>query len=385
MRTTGLPNAYCTRIATDPNNPAVAYAAFSGFTANAKVYKTTNYGVSWTNISSNLPNIPVNCIVVNPSDVNNIFIGTDLGVFSTANSGGTWVQDNSGLAYVSVSDLDYRSSDNKLFAATYGRGMFSASPTGGGTQTFSLSYDDGTPTSGYFWQAAGQSSGNRITPTVIGAKLTEMSIYFVGVNAGNASYTPIVLQYTGSAPGPAYATIPAKVASAIPGWDATDLSGYNIIVSNDFIIGLKYDGTNQPTFGYDPVDNGRAWDFDGNGWSSWTETYFMRATIQTVTSVAEINTQIPDKFEVSQNYPNPFNPSTKFRYSLPEGRTVKVVVYDLNGRRVAELVNNYQNAGSYEVTWNGKNDSGVQVASGTYIYSIQAGNFTQTKKMVLLK
>jgi flagellar hook assembly protein FlgD len=104
-----------------------------------------------------------------------------------------------------------------------------------------------------------------------------------------------------------------------------------------------------------------------------------------VTSVNEISSQIPNEFEVSQNYPNPFNPSTKFRYALPEGRSVKVLVYDLNGRRVAELVNNYQNAGTYEVTRNGKNDSGVLVASGTYIYKIEAGNFNQVKKMVLLK
>lgn len=385
LRTTGLPNSYCTRITTEPNNPGIAYATFSGYTANNKVYKTTNYGVNWTNISSNLPNIPVSCIVVNPSDVNNIFVGTDLGVFSTNSGGGSWVQDNEGLANVSVSDLDYRSSDNKLFAATHGRSMYSTSLTGGGSQTLALSYDDGTPTSGYYWQVAGQASGNRITPTVNGAKLIEMSIYFTGINQGTASYTPIVLQYTGSAPGSAYATIQTKVASNIPGWDVTDLSSYSIIANSDFIVGLEYDGTNRPTFGYDPVDNGRAWDFDGNGWSSWTETYFMRATIQTVTSIAEISTQIPDKFEVSQNYPNPFNPSTKFKYALPEGKNVKVIIYDLNGRRVTELVNNYQNAGTYEVTWNGKNDSGVKVASGSYIYRIEAGDFIQVKKMVLLK
>ncbi len=385
LRNSGLPNAYCTRIATDPTTPSTAFVTFSGFTASSKVYKTTNYGVNWTNISSNLPNIPVNCIVINPSNVNNIFVGTDLGVFSTINSGGSWVQDNAGLANVCVSDLDYRASDNKLFAATHGRGMFSTLLTGGGAQTFTISYDDGTPTNGYYWPNAGQGSGNRITPTIASAKLIEMQIYFTGVGQGTANYTPIVLQYVSGAPGSSYATVPAKVASNVPGWDASDLSSYNIIVNSDFIVGLKYDGTNRPTFGYDPGNNGRAWDFDGTNWSAWNETYFMRATIQTLTSIAEIGTQIPDKFEVTQNFPNPFNPSTKFRYALPEGKNVKAIIYDLNGRQVAELVNNFQNAGTYEITWNGKNDAGVQVASGTYIYKIEAGNFTQVKKMMLLK
>lgn len=232
LRNSGLPTAYCTRIATDPNNPATAFATFSGFTAGSKVYKTTNFGVNWTNITGNLPNIPANCIVVNPSNVNNLVVGTDLGVFTTNNGGSTWVQENNGMANVSVADLDYRASDNKIFAATHGRSMFST------------------------------------------------------------------------------------------------------------------------TF---------------------------------VTSVNNISSQIPDKFELSQNYPNPFNPTTKFRYSLPESKNVKVSVFDLNGKQVAQLVNAYQNAGSYEVTWNGKNDAGIQVASGTYVYRVEAGDFVQTKKMILLR
>ncbi len=111
----------------------------------------------------------------------------------------------------------------------------------------------------------------------------------------------------------------------------------------------------------------------------------MRATIQTTTSVAEISNEIPTEFELSYNYPNPFNPSTKFKYALPEGRNVKIIIYDINGSKVTELVNNYQGAGTYEVTWNGKNDQGLQVSSGTYIYSVQAGDFVQTKKMVMIK
>jgi photosystem II stability/assembly factor-like uncharacterized protein len=122
----GLPNRYCTRIATDPNNPATAFATFSGYTSGQKVYKTTNSGSNWSNISGNLPNLPVNCIVVNPGNVDKLAVGTDLGVFATVDGGGTWYQRNDGMANVSVTDLDYRYSDGKIFAATHGRGMFSA-------------------------------------------------------------------------------------------------------------------------------------------------------------------------------------------------------------------------------------------------------------------
>ena len=150
-------------------------------------------------------------------------------------------------------------------------------------------------------------------------------------------------------------------------------------------MGLIYDGVNQPTYGYDPDNNGRAWDKTAGSWSQWNETYFMRATIQTTTSVTEIDNRIPDNFEVSQNFPNPFNPVTKFRYALPEGRNVSIIIFDITGRKVTELVNNYQNPGTYEVTWNGKNDFGEQVSSGMYIYSIKAGDHKLSKKMLLLK
>lgn len=387
LRTSGLPNLSVTKITTDPNSPATAYVTFSGYTASSKIYKTTNYGTNWTNISGNLPNIPTNCAVVNPANGNNLIVGTDLGIFSTTDGGSTWVQDVVGMANVPVLDIDFRSSDNKLFAATHGRSMYSSTLTGGGggTQTATLTYDDGTPGGGYYWQVNGQCSANRMTPTLSNATITQMEIYFTGVFSGNATYKPIVLSSSAGQPGSDLVSLNFKTAATYPAWDVTNLSSYNIVVNGDFFVGLKYDGVNLPLYGYDVTNNGRAWDFNGSSWSSWNETYFMRATIQTTTSVAEISNEIPKEFDLSYNYPNPFNPTTKFKYALPEGRNVKIVIYDINGSKVTELVNNYQGAGTYEVTWNGKNDLGQHVASGTYIYQVNAGSFSQTKKMVMLK
>ena len=107
--------------------------------------------------------------------------------------------------------------------------------------------------------------------------------------------------------------------------------------------------------------------------------------LQSTTSVREITTSQPTAFSLEDNYPNPFNPDTKFRYSLAEGENVSITIYDISGTKIIELINRYQNAGTYEATWNGTDESGQLVASGTYIYTFNAGNFTQSKKMVLMK
>ncbi len=94
---------------------------------------------------------------------------------------------------------------------------------------------------------------------------------------------------------------------------------------------------------------------------------------------------IPTKFEVSQNYPNPFNPSTVIKYVLPDAQFVTLRIYNMLGQEVAELVNNQVNAGVHSIVWNGKDNSGAKVSTGTYIYRVVAGNNVIIKKMILLK
>ena len=85
------------------------------------------------------------------------------------------------------------------------------------------------------------------------------------------------------------------------------------------------------------------------------------------------------------NYPNPFNPTTTINFDVPEATNVRLEVYDMMGRRVATLVNGSLSAGRYEATWNARSDAGNQVASGVYLYRIQAGSFKAVKRMVLMK
>ena len=104
-----------------------------------------------------------------------------------------------------------------------------------------------------------------------------------------------------------------------------------------------------------------------------------RLTRNGVSAVAG-RTMSPTGFELSQNYPNPFNPATVIKYRLPASAGVRLVVYDILGREVSTLVNERQNPGSYEVHFNGRG-----LASGVYLYRLQAGQFVETKKLVLLK
>ncbi len=94
---------------------------------------------------------------------------------------------------------------------------------------------------------------------------------------------------------------------------------------------------------------------------------------------------IPVKYQLSQNYPNPFNPETVISYSLPNPGVVKVEIYDILGKKVKTLVNEFKNAGKYDVRWNGRNEYGSGVPSGIYFYRLQTGDFVQTMKMTLLR
>jgi len=99
-------------------------------------------------------------------------------------------------------------------------------------------------------------------------------------------------------------------------------------------------------------------------------------TVSTEEGVADL----PMQYELFQNYPNPFNPSTVINYALPEASDVTIRIYDVMGRRIATLLNEKQTAGWHNVTWNAGS-----VASGTYFYRIQAGNFAAVKKLTLIK
>ena len=98
------------------------------------------------------------------------------------------------------------------------------------------------------------------------------------------------------------------------------------------------------------------------------------------TDVRDITTTLPNSYALDQNFPNPFNPATKINFSIPVEAFVSLDVYNSIGQRVATLVNETKTAGTYEVNFNAAN-----LSSGIYFYKLTSGNFTETKKMILMK
>ncbi len=123
----GLPVRYVTDVVVDKRNPNIAYVTLSGFNMderNTHVFRTTNYGANWVNITGNLLNVPANSLIIDYNKDSTLFVGTDAGVYYTTRLGASWAQLGTGLPNSPVFDLIYHQSSFKLVAATHGRSMF---------------------------------------------------------------------------------------------------------------------------------------------------------------------------------------------------------------------------------------------------------------------
>ena len=118
---------------------------------------------------------------------------------------------------------------------------------------------------------------------------------------------------------------------------------------------------------------------DTTGAGGYTVNLHFASMFYSPTAIEE-EVAIPDEFFINNNYPNPFNPSTKIDYGLPKDTHVAIEIYDILGRKVETLINQEQPAGYYQVVWRAEN-----ISSGMYFYRIVADDFTETKKMTLLK
>jgi len=115
------------------------------------------------------------------------------------------------------------------------------------------------------------------------------------------------------------------------------------------------------------------------------DNWILKEVNETITSISD-NHVVPNNFRLEQNYPNPFNPSTIISYTLPEKSKVTLIVYDMLGRKVTDLVNGREeSAGTHYLTWNAKNSIGQDVAGGIYIYQLVTSKKTLSKKMILLR
>lgn len=121
---------------------------------------------------------------------------------------------------------------------------------------------------------------------------------------------------------------------------------------------------------------------NGSGSGPWSDVWTFNSG---TTAVEDINNLTPNTFTLNQNYPNPFNPVTTIIYQLPEVGKVSLKIYDILGQEVKSLIDEVQKPGYKAVEWNSTNNLGQNVASGIYFYRLEAGIFSETKKLILIK
>ncbi|GAB4327844.1 MAG: exo-alpha-sialidase [Candidatus Zixiibacteriota bacterium] len=124
-----LPERWCTRVAVDPYDAAIAYATFSGYKEGSSlphIFRTEDYGQTWTDIQGDLFSAPINDVIPDPHDDSTLYIGTDFGVFMTENLGQNWIPLDDGIPMVPVHDLAFHYKTRKLIAGTHGRSMYEA-------------------------------------------------------------------------------------------------------------------------------------------------------------------------------------------------------------------------------------------------------------------
>ena len=186
-----------------------------------------------------------------------------------------------------------------------------------------------------------------------------------------------------------------------PNWVKVDLTSSSISADEDFTVVLPVEGT----YGTKNRVMVTTYQSDASYYSFWYSTedskwlYYssssddgyiylnlIRAYVSFGTTDAKETVELlPTAFSLDQNYPNPFNPSTIISYTLPKASNVNIKIFDALGKEVRSLIDEEKSAGKYNIMWDSRNNYGQRVSSGIYFYTINAGDFVQTKKMVLVK
>jgi photosystem II stability/assembly factor-like uncharacterized protein len=339
-----------------PSNNPVYFLNFSGTNLFAGTYGgiflSTNLGTNWIQLSNDSVsywNLAFTTIGAN------IFVGTDKGVFLSTNNGLNWTLVNNGLTSPNVLSLD--TIKNNIFAGT---APFNHS--GGGVF---LSTNNGTN-----WTQKGLTSSYVYCLTVSGTNI------FAGTNAGI---------YLSTDNGTNWALKNNGLSSFPPLYTTSIVTSITNIFAGSFGSGV-----------FLSTDYGSNWSQVNNGLMDtvicsltinsnyiFAGTYrsgVWRRPLSELVGVSKEVNDLPKDFSLSQNYPNPFNPSTVISYSLLLASNVKLIVYNTLGQDVKVLENGFKNAGKYSVNYNASD-----LPSGIYFYKLEAGQFTQVKKMMLIK
>ncbi len=319
-----LPNFWVTRVAVDPYDAMTAYVTISGYRNDEylpHVFRTFDAGNSWTDISSNLPDAPVNDFIVDPFATGVFFAATDVGVFYTTDFGMGWYYLGNPLPNVPITDLVFHSPTKTLIAGSFGRSMYSIDVS-----------------------------------SIIPVELTSFS--------GRVENGSVILNWSTATETNNRGFEVERSQKSEDGnqnWENVGFVNGNGTTTKQHNYSFKDNKNLSGNYNY----RLKQIDFDGSFEYS---------------NIVEVNITSPVKFSLEQNYPNPFNPGTVISWKSPVSSRQTLKVYDVLGREVATLVNEYKPAGTYQVEFNAS-----KLPSGIYFYRLNAGSFTQTKKMILIK
>ncbi|HEX7401423.1 MAG TPA: SBBP repeat-containing protein [candidate division Zixibacteria bacterium] len=236
---------------------------------------------------------------------------------------------------------------------------------------FVTGYSDSSGSSQDYATIKYDSSGNEIWVKRFNCANGTDKPYAIAVDGSNNIYVT-GMSGCGGTTGIDYATI-----KYYPNGDTAWLRKYHGPVENgsDYAYALAVD------------DSGNVYITGGSQGSGTGYDYCTIKYVQTSSAVKDEtgDRERPSEFELSQNYPNPFNPNTKIEFTLAKAGFVTLQIYDVLGRKVRTLVSENLPSGYKSVMWDGKNDDGKDVASGVYFYQLKVGDFSEPKKMVLLK
>ena len=397
-------------------NQSVAWAAGAGGT----VIRTVNGGGTWTSVGGGA--IGTNDIYnIDALDANTAFVTTSPSgtfIFRTTNGGATWQQvytDASNGAFIDAISMLNPSVGIAQGDPTGGRWTILYTSNGGTTwvrDTVNAPLQQGTESgtqnglarigNTHAWFTASQ--GGRIYRTTNGGASWSSSsvptatgtnnVWFNDTQYGVATSIGSNLVFRSTDGGATWTSITPAGSGfllACAGSGTSDFwyaRGTSIYRSTN--RGATFTSSHTGTGTYVALSFSTL----GTNTAGWgvTSTGGVARFFGTITDVEEQPMQeLPETFSLFQNYPNPFNPTTTIRYALPRDARVTVSVYNILGQLVNELVNDVQSAGYYTVNWNGRNQSGLQAATGVYLYRIEArptdgsAPFVSTKKMVLMK
>jgi hypothetical protein len=211
--------------------------------------------------------------------------------------------------------------------------------------------------------------------------------YILGLNSLNKSF---VMSYGTNTMRHPFNCIYTVYGKPFPGWTAGGPNSY-IDGADYFLTDLILAGTPKAKCYVDRAECGLGSWASNEGETSlnaalvFLSGYFYKSKSPLSNVINSGSQNIPRKHFLYQNFPNPFNPATRINFHLIKQSKLEIRIFNTVGQQIRLLVNETRSAGDYTLFWNGKDDSGKAVPSGLYVYSMKTGDFTETRKMILMK